>query len=62
MAAEPAGKELIDTPGGVAVAAAPASRARPGTVGPSGFRRSWGDGRDHPAMLGHLQHIPFLYP
>jgi hypothetical protein len=62
MAAEPAGKELIDTSGGVAIATATASRARPGTLGPSRFLRSRDDGRDHAAMLGHLQHIPVLYP
>ena len=61
MAAEPAGKELIDTPGSVAIATATASRARPGTLDPSRFRRSRGDGRDHAAMLGHLEDIPVLY-
>jgi hypothetical protein len=62
MPAEPAGKELINTPGSVAIAAATASRARPGTLDPSRFRRRRTDGRDHAAMLGHLKHIPILYP
>lgn len=62
MPAEPTGKELIDTPGGVAIAAAAASRTRPGTLYPGRVRRRRSDGRDHAAMLGHFQHIPVLYP
>jgi hypothetical protein len=62
MLAEPAGQELIDPPGGGAIAAAAASWPRPGTLTSWRFRRRGGDGRDHAAVLGYLQHIAVLYP
>jgi hypothetical protein len=62
MLAEPAGKELIDSPGGSRITAAAATRPRPGALSLSGFGRRRSDGRDHTAMFGYLQHVAVLYP